>query len=112
MAQLWNNRLTESRINRFRIVFLTVPIIANLGHSTSMEVGIDPDLVLLAEGRALARNGHGARIRQLSGLSQVELARHVGVDASTLSRWESGRRAPRGGNAVGYARALRLLKRV
>jgi transcriptional regulator with XRE-family HTH domain len=77
-----------------------------------MEVEIDTDLLLLAEGRQLARSGRGARIRQLAGLSQVELARSIGVDASTLSRWEAGVRMPRPAKAADYARALRVLNQV
>lgn len=34
--------------------------------------------------------------RTARGLSQEEMARRLGVDPSTLAKWESGRRVPRG----------------
>jgi DNA-binding transcriptional regulator YiaG len=35
-------------------------------------------------------------IRELAGVSRLELAGVVGVDAATLWRWETGRHRPRG----------------
>ena len=35
--------------------------------------------------------------RTARGLSQEEMARRLGLDPSTLGRWESGRREPKGG---------------
>jgi DNA-binding transcriptional regulator YiaG len=34
------------------------------------------------------------RVRMVTGLSQARLARHIGIDESTLRAWESGRRVP------------------
>lgn len=34
-----------------------------------------------------------AEMRQAAGLSQIALARELGVNTSTVSRWESGERA-------------------
>jgi len=74
-----------------------------------MEIEIDGDLRLLAEGRQLARSGRGARLRELAGLSQTDIAKLIGVSSSTVSRWESGERAPRSEHAVLYAKALRAI---
>jgi transcriptional regulator with XRE-family HTH domain len=70
---------------------------------------VEEDLILLREVREAARSGRARRVRELSGLSQQEVAAAVGVDAATVSRWESGRRTPRGAAAVAYAKALRAL---
>ena len=44
-------------------------------------------------------------------LTQSELASHLGVDASTLSRWESGQRIPRTDALVRINTALETLNR-
>lgn len=36
--------------------------------------------------------------RRLSGLTQDELAEHLGVDKASVHRWETGQRGPRGRN--------------
>jgi transcriptional regulator with XRE-family HTH domain len=36
--------------------------------------------------------------RQGRGISQEAMARHLGIDAGTLARWERGRRRPQGEN--------------
>lgn len=36
-----------------------------------------------------------ARLRQEAGLRQVDLARAMGVDRSTIAKWESGLSAPK-----------------
>lgn len=54
-------------------------------------------------------NGWGERLvrhRTTLGLSQKELARRIGVDSSTLARWESGEREQGG---VSMSRVKRLL---
>ena len=40
--------------------------------------------------------GQLVRARQARGLSQRELARTIGADPSTLSKWEQGKRTPQG----------------
>ena len=54
----------------------------------------------IARGRAprafRADPGLGRLIRVGAGLRQGEVAALLGVNASTLSRWESGQRAPQG----------------
>jgi transcriptional regulator with XRE-family HTH domain len=67
------------------------------------------ELLLLAEARDAARSGRARRIRELSGLTQQELGTAVGVDGSTVHRWEHGTRRPSGAAALKYAKALRTL---
>ena len=67
-------------------------------------------LPLLMEAREAARTGKGAALREAAGLSQGELARAAKLDESTVSRYESGVRAPRGDAAIRYARVLRRLE--
>ena len=45
-------------------------------------------------------------LRERAQLSQGELAGEIGVEPSTISRWESGSRKPRGKRADAYAGAL------
>ena len=53
------------------------------------------DAVEIARGRDLIRTGLGRSIRERAGLSQSELARSLGVDSGTVSKWEAGERSPR-----------------
>jgi transcriptional regulator with XRE-family HTH domain len=48
-------------------------------------------------------------LRQAAGLTVRELAAYVGVDASTLHRWENGQFRPRGLTAALYEQALDVL---
>jgi DNA-binding XRE family transcriptional regulator len=112
LHEFWHTFVVSCAISRTRPCPSSLLYVHTLGTVLSMEIDIESDLSFLAEGRLLARSGRGARIRQLAGLSQAELARSIGVDASTLSRWESCQRTPRGTNAVDYARALRVLNEV
>lgn len=59
--------------------------------------------------RRLTSNGEARRIRLAAGLSQAEVARSVAADPSTIGRWESGSRVPRGAAAIAYARLLARL---
>lgn len=59
--------------------------------------------------RALLASGEAKRRRVDAGLSLRELADACGVDATTVWRWEEGRRIPRGHHAQDYARVLDLL---
>jgi Zn-dependent peptidase ImmA (M78 family)/DNA-binding XRE family transcriptional regulator len=45
-------------------------------------------------------------LRKRSGISQTDLARQIGVDASLLSRWESGEREPSFSQQMELARLL------
>jgi transcriptional regulator with XRE-family HTH domain len=67
------------------------------------------ELLLLIEAREAARSGRARRVRELAGVTQGALADVCGVDASAVSRWERGLRAPRGPAAVRYAQTLRVL---
>jgi transcriptional regulator with XRE-family HTH domain len=49
-------------------------------------------------------------IRVAAGLSQEEVAAAVGVTAAALSRWETGRRHPRGQARDRYAHVLGSLR--
>ncbi len=64
------------------------------------------DLVLLR--RALA-DGTARGLRERAGLSLSDVAGPAGVTAATISRWESGRRAPRLPQALRYAAVLKAL---
>ena len=51
----------------------------------------------------------GIRLREArdaAGLSALELADHLGVKASTIDRWESGERSPRGQRVIKLAGIL------
>lgn len=65
----------------------------------------------LAAVRALAADGSARAIRQQAGLSLSEVAAACGVDQSTVHRWESGKRAPRGDAAIRYGALLEALRR-
>jgi DNA-binding transcriptional regulator YiaG len=66
-------------------------------------------ILLLADARRLTASGEARRIRQAADLAIADVARTVGVDRATVSRWESGHRKPSGPAAARYARLLRLL---
>lgn len=57
----------------------------------------------IARARDLVASGRLTAIRERSRLSKAEVARAVGVDPATVSRWEAGTRQP------GEAQALKLL---
>lgn len=56
-----------------------------------------------------------ARTRRLTraraGITQIDLARALGVDRATVSRWESGDRNPDGELLVAYLDALAQMER-
>lgn len=61
--------------------------------------------------RRLTASGEARSIRRLARLSQAEVGRSIGADTSTISRWESGQRRPRGECAIRYLRLLLRLSR-
>jgi transcriptional regulator with XRE-family HTH domain len=69
------------------------------------------EMQLLIEGRRAVESGYGARLRELAGLSQDEIAALVGVSGAAISYWESGKRRPRQPQAIAYAKALREVAR-
>jgi DNA-binding transcriptional regulator YiaG len=68
------------------------------------------DAVLLVEARSKSKSGKARQSREASNLSRGEVAAVVGVQESTVFRWEAGSRAPRGVPGVRYGRFLRLLE--
>ena len=62
--------------------------------------------------RRLARDGSGRATRERSGLSIRELARVIGVDVATLSRWERGEARPRGEAALQWLEACKAIERL
>jgi DNA-binding transcriptional regulator YiaG len=61
------------------------------------------DLELLTRVRELAASGEARRLRKAARLSQPEVAAACGTTPSAVSRWERGRRTPRGAAARRYA---------
>jgi DNA-binding transcriptional regulator YiaG len=50
-------------------------------------------------------------IRRAARISQSRLAKAVGVDRTTLARWEAGSTCPRGAQRIRYAELLADLER-
>jgi len=67
------------------------------------------EAVRTAKVRELQRSGAARTVRIGSGLTLGEAARAVGVDVSTVHRWEMGARRPTGDRAVRYHRFLEAL---
>jgi DNA-binding transcriptional regulator YiaG len=63
----------------------------------------------IAKARQLSNSGTGRLLREAAGLNRYELARAIGVDPSTIFRWESGERRPRGDWALRYVNFLEKL---
>jgi DNA-binding transcriptional regulator YiaG len=59
--------------------------------------------------RALPEPAVRRELREAAGLTQREVGRVIGVDEATVSRWESGARAPRGLRRESYAALLKRL---
>jgi transcriptional regulator with XRE-family HTH domain len=70
----------------------------------------EDDISLLAWVRAVARDGRARAMRLAAAVSQAEVGSACGVAATTISLWESGKRAPHGGPALRYAAILSRLK--
>jgi transcriptional regulator with XRE-family HTH domain len=68
------------------------------------------ELSLLARTRELAASGEARRLRVAARISQAEVAALCGVQASAVSRWESGERVPRGRAARRYGEVLSVLR--
>jgi DNA-binding transcriptional regulator YiaG len=54
----------------------------------------------------LAQTGRLTELREQQGLSQSDLARFLGIQPSSVSRWESGKARPRGPRAVAVLELL------
>jgi transcriptional regulator with XRE-family HTH domain len=59
----------------------------------------------------MVRDGRGRVVREHAGLSLRDLVHAVGVDAATLSRWETGRSMPRRAAAVRWVEACDAIER-
>lgn len=70
------------------------------------------DAARIAEVRHCAATGEARRIRLKSRLAIADVARALGTDPSTVSRWEAGQRRPRGAAALAYGRLLARLDKV
>jgi len=66
----------------------------------------DDHTILIAAARRHATSGSGKTIRETALLSRAEIAAVVGVDESTVWRWEQGQQVPRGKRAVKWAQVL------
>lgn len=76
-----------------------------------MLLGVKPnELQRLARVRDQCASGEAKRLREDAGLSLSEVASSVGVDTSSVWRWESALRRPRGPAALRYERLLQLLE--
>jgi DNA-binding transcriptional regulator YiaG len=69
-----------------------------------------PEVLLLAEIRHAAMKGETRLARERARLSRAEVAAACGVDQSTVARWESGARSPRGTSGLKYARLIGRLQ--
>lgn len=65
----------------------------------------------LARVRTLAVTGQAEQIRVTAKLSKGDAARAVGVEPTTIGRWERGLRTPTGGAALRYEALLDRLAR-
>lgn len=66
----------------------------------------------LARLRDMCRNGEARTVRLSAGVSLSELAHDIddGLPPTTVHRWETGQRMPRGDHAMRYLRVLRSLQ--
>ena len=64
------------------------------------------DVAELISVRRVAPSGEGRRIRRAAGLTQVELAEAVGVDASAIGRWEGNHGGGSRKNIARYAEVV------
>lgn len=67
------------------------------------------DLALIAEIRRQLADGSAKRARIAAKIRQCEIAKAIGVSASTVSQWEAGLRVPSAEHALEYGRLLKQL---
>jgi transcriptional regulator with XRE-family HTH domain len=68
------------------------------------------DLLTRMHQQRIAAPPMGRAIREHARLTQEEVGAAVGVSGSEVSRWEAGRRRPRGSNLAAYAEVLARLR--
>jgi len=78
-------------------------MVAHMGTGT---VGGSDQAVLIALVRRMVRDGSARRVRSEARLTLSDVARSLGVCASTVLRWESGESLPRSPIAERYGRLL------
>jgi len=61
--------------------------------------------------RAALHNGEARRLRVAASISLTEAGRSVDRTGTTVSRWETGERAPSEADALRYAAVLRTIER-
>lgn len=67
---------------------------------------VDSLLAVVASRRSLPGPAERRRLRELSGLSQGQVAEALGVRRETVTGWETGRTEPRAPQRAAYARLL------
>jgi DNA-binding transcriptional regulator YiaG len=65
----------------------------------------------IRERRSLPSPAERRSLRERAGLSAQDLAGALRVTVSTVLRWETGERRPRGRNLIDYLRVLDTLRR-
>ena len=85
------------------VMVLTSP--SRYGNVSSMTT-TTADTVKLTKIRVLAGTGAARSIRKGAGLSLSEVAKPVDVSPTTIFRWETGERTPRGEPALRYLELL------
>lgn len=69
------------------------------------------EVLILAQLRADLASGRARQIRENARLSQADIARALGTNVPTVTRWEGGV-CPRRENAIKYATLLRQLDEI
>ena len=70
------------------------------------------ELLLLAFVRRACRTGEARRIREAAGISRSEVAGVLGVDSTSVLKWEAGERVPRTALGLRYGELLEGLRDV
>ncbi len=86
-------------------------IIDTLPHAVRMATLSSMSITELIRVRRLAATGAARALRLDAGLSLSEMAEAAQVHKSTICRWETGSRRPRGEAAMRYLRVLDGLAR-
>ena len=72
---------------------------------------LESEVLEIAEGRRLISD-RGQEIREGARISRLEAGKAVGAGQTTIWRWETGQRTPRGEAARRYGHLLRQLDKV